>query len=161
MRSPVRRLIARAIKEIIRRHGIAARYRGDEFAIILPDTTLQAAEVAERLRVEANVAQLERHFERRIILRIDLPDRELVCGAPTGIHLSQKIGRQRGRSRSLRACSRAGSRRLQRGLSRPNAFHVHRRQYSRHDLARLRFDRDDDRILIRPWLLQRFELAVQ
>jgi diguanylate cyclase (GGDEF)-like protein len=58
MRSPVRRLIARAIKEIIRRHDIAARYGDDEFAIILPDTTLQAAEeVAERLQVEANVAQ--------------------------------------------------------------------------------------------------------
>jgi diguanylate cyclase (GGDEF)-like protein len=57
MRSPVRHLIARAIKEIIRRHDIAARYGSDEFAIILPDTTLQAAEVAERLRVEANGAQ--------------------------------------------------------------------------------------------------------
>jgi diguanylate cyclase (GGDEF)-like protein len=62
MRSPVRRLIARAIKEIIRRHDIAARYGGDEFAIILPDTTLQAAEVAERLRVEANGAQAREAF---------------------------------------------------------------------------------------------------
>ena len=44
---------------------------------------------------------LERGFEQRIVLQIDLPDREVICGAPIRIHFLQKIGRQRGRHQLL------------------------------------------------------------
>ena len=47
-------------------------------------------------------------------------------------------------------------------LGRLSAFdHVQRRQDLRHDLARLRLDRDDDGIFVRSRFLQRFELAVK
>jgi diguanylate cyclase (GGDEF)-like protein len=47
----VLRRIARVLRESLRAVDVAARYGGDEFAIILPDTDLQqASEVAERLR---------------------------------------------------------------------------------------------------------------
>ena len=43
-----------------------------------------------------DVVELERSFEQRIILQIDLPDREVICSTPVSVHLFQKIGRQRG-----------------------------------------------------------------
>jgi diguanylate cyclase (GGDEF)-like protein len=47
----VLRRVARVLRESLRAVDVAARYGGDEFAIILPDTDLQeASEVAERLR---------------------------------------------------------------------------------------------------------------
>jgi diguanylate cyclase (GGDEF)-like protein len=47
----VLRRIARVLRESLRAVDVAARYGGDEFAIILPDTDLrEASEVAERLR---------------------------------------------------------------------------------------------------------------
>ena len=50
--------------------------------------------------------ELERGFEQRIVLQIDLPDREVIRGAPIGVHLFQQIGRQRGRHQGLfTACS--------------------------------------------------------
>jgi hypothetical protein len=46
---------------------------------------------------EAGLDVLEREsgFEQRIVLEIDLPDREVIRGAPICIHLLQQVGRQR------------------------------------------------------------------
>ena len=38
--------------------------------------------------------ELERRFEQWIVLQIDLPDREVICGAPIRVHFFQQIGRQ-------------------------------------------------------------------
>src|SRR4029079_8576988 len=48
-----------------------------------------------------DVLKYERRFEQRIILQIDLADREIVCGAPIGVHLSQQIGREGGANRGV------------------------------------------------------------
>ena len=42
-----------------------------------------------------DVFELERGFEQWIVLQIDLPDREVICGAPIRVHFFQQIGRQR------------------------------------------------------------------
>ena len=39
-----------------------------------------------------DVLKLERLFQQRIILQVDLPDRKIVRGAPIGVHLPQKLG---------------------------------------------------------------------
>ena len=36
--------------------------------------------------------ELEGSVEQRIILQIDLPDRQVICRPPIGIHLLQEIG---------------------------------------------------------------------
>ena len=53
------------------------------------------APMPEQTRLD--VFELERGFEQRIVLQIDLPDREIIRGAPIRIHFFQQIGRQRGR----------------------------------------------------------------
>jgi diguanylate cyclase (GGDEF)-like protein len=53
----VLRLVAGVIREITRQGDVAARYGGDEFAVIVPGTPLKALHyVAERIRL-----QIERH----------------------------------------------------------------------------------------------------
>src|SRR5260370_6493232 len=49
------------------------------------------APMPEQTRLD--VFELEWGFEQRIVLQIDLPNGEIVCGAPIGIHLLQQIGR--------------------------------------------------------------------
>jgi len=39
-----------------------------------------------------HVIQRQWHFEQRIVPQIDLADREIIGGAPVGIHFLQKIG---------------------------------------------------------------------
>ena len=39
-----------------------------------------------------DVFELERGFEQRIVLQIDLPDREVIRRAPIGVHFPQEIG---------------------------------------------------------------------
>ena len=39
-----------------------------------------------------DVLQRERSFEQRIVLKIDLPDREVICGTPICVHLLQQVG---------------------------------------------------------------------
>ena len=48
-----------------------------------------------------DVFELERGFEQRIVLQIDLPDRKIIRRAPIGVHFLQQIGRQRGRHQDL------------------------------------------------------------
>ena len=75
-----------------------------------------------------DVFELERGFEQRIVLQIDLSDREVICGAPVGVHFFQQIGRQRsGNQGNLYGLvSRVGSRLLRRGLLRRSVFdHFH------------------------------------
>ena len=45
--------------------------------------------------------ELERGFEQWIVLQIDLPDREVICGAPIRVHSFQQIRRQRSRHQGL------------------------------------------------------------
>jgi len=54
------RQITQLCQEGIREVDILARYGGDEFIILLPETTLdQAAEIAERLRSNMESSQIE------------------------------------------------------------------------------------------------------
>ena len=39
-----------------------------------------------------DVFELERGFEQGIVLQINLPDREVICGAPIRVHFFQQIG---------------------------------------------------------------------
>ena len=41
-----------------------------------------------------DVIERERSFEQWIVLKIDLPDREVICGAPICVHLLQQVGTQ-------------------------------------------------------------------
>jgi len=53
------RLAADAIRKTARQSDLAARYGGDEFVLLLPNTTLQGAvQLAERLRKAINQCQL-------------------------------------------------------------------------------------------------------
>jgi diguanylate cyclase (GGDEF)-like protein len=71
------RHVARLIQNTVRRLDIPCRYGGEEFAIILPDTSLHAACVlAERLR--AVVAQTPVHWESNVI--------ELSCSIGVDVH---------------------------------------------------------------------------
>ena len=66
-----------------------------------------------------DVFEPERGFEQRIVLQIDLPDREVICRAPIGVHFLQQIGAQRCNHRdSLGARSRATPDRFEDGLLR-------------------------------------------
>ena len=58
------------------------------------------APMAEQPRLD--VAPLERCFEQRIVLEIDLADRQVIGGAPIGIHLLEQFGRKRVRHGGLR-----------------------------------------------------------
>jgi hypothetical protein len=40
-----------------------------------------------------DVLKRQRCFEQRVILQIDLPDREVIRGAPVSVHLVEQIGR--------------------------------------------------------------------
>jgi len=40
-----------------------------------------------------DVFQLERRFEQRIVLQINLPDRQVIRRAPIGMHLHEEVGR--------------------------------------------------------------------
>ena len=48
------------------------------------------APMPEQTRLD--VFELERGFEQRIVLQIDLPDRKIIRGAPIGVHLLEQIG---------------------------------------------------------------------
>ena len=63
--------------------------------------TRRGAPMAEQARLD--VAALEGNLEQRIVLKIDLPDRQVIGGAPIGIHLFEQIGRKRVRHGGLRA----------------------------------------------------------
>ena len=45
------------------------------------------APMTEQARLD--VLELERRFQQRIVLQVDLPDRKIICGAPIGVHLPQ------------------------------------------------------------------------
>ena len=67
----VLRLIARTIREVIRREDIAARYGGEEFAVIFPNTSLRAAtEIAERFRTEVGAKQVVQRSTGRNLGRV-------------------------------------------------------------------------------------------
>jgi hypothetical protein len=43
-----------------------------------------------------NVGQLQRFFQQRIVVEIDLADREVIGRAPVGVHFSQEVRGKRG-----------------------------------------------------------------
>ena len=49
------------------------------------------APMAQQSRLD--MLERQRHFEQRIVLQIDLPDRQVICRAPIGVHSSEQIGR--------------------------------------------------------------------
>ena len=59
------------------------------------------APMAKQARFE--VFQPKRNLKKRIVLQIDLPDGQVVCRTPIGVHLLKKFGRQRVWHRDLRA----------------------------------------------------------
>ena len=51
------------IKRIISKHGIMARYGGDEFSILLPETDLKSAiEIAEQIRESVENFNFSKHL---------------------------------------------------------------------------------------------------
>ncbi len=59
--------VARVLKRESRQHDVACRYGGEEFAIIMPDTTPEdAARVCERMRQTIANTVWQRHPERQV-----------------------------------------------------------------------------------------------
>jgi diguanylate cyclase (GGDEF)-like protein len=91
------------IREMIREIDIAGRYGGEEFGIILPETTAQAAEiVAERLRTEAAMKPVPAG-QRNVVITLSLgiaecnsetPDfAALVARADNAMYAAKNAGR--------------------------------------------------------------------
>ena len=53
----------------------------------------RGAPVAEQARLD--VLELERFFQERVVEQVDLSDRQVVGGAPIGVHLAEQFRRQR------------------------------------------------------------------
>jgi hypothetical protein len=77
----------------------------DHVQIVVPDQPIEVhvdevepgrgAPMAEQTRLD--VLELQGNFEQRVILQIDLADREVVGGAPIGVHFRQQVGREHAR----------------------------------------------------------------
>lgn len=96
---------AQLIKQTLRTADLVGRYGGEEFGVLLPDTSIQAAAlVAERLR--AIIAEHEFIYQDQLLpvtislgvaeLRADVPSHEkLVARADEALYHSKHMGRNR------------------------------------------------------------------
>lgn len=65
--------VAKFTKEFLRKDDFVARYGGDEFAVILPEVTLQrAASMAEELRARVSGIQFKLYKERDLTVQVGL-----------------------------------------------------------------------------------------
>ena len=87
----------------MRRTAVAGAGDVDGVEIVLLDRAVEVdveevqprrgAPVAQEPRLDVFVPQ--RLFQQRIVVQIDLADRQIVGGPPVGVHFSQKVGGER------------------------------------------------------------------
>jgi len=106
----VLKLVASCITTVVGEHGIAARFGGEEFAVLLPDTTLeQAVAIANRIRKTLMSKRLIRKSTGRELGFITMSwgvarhrageDPEaLICRADACLYTAKRGGRNRVRS---------------------------------------------------------------
>ncbi len=77
------RAVAALVRDSVRAHDIAGRYGGDEFCVVLPGATAEAAQVvAERIRARVAAATLERRHGVRTTTSIGLAAFDAADPAP-------------------------------------------------------------------------------
>jgi hypothetical protein len=72
----------------------------EDVEVLLPDDAVEVgvdevqprrrAPVAEQARLDA--VDLERPLQQRVVVEVDLADRQVVGGAPVGVHLAAQVG---------------------------------------------------------------------
>jgi len=96
--------IAEVIKSNIRQSDLAARYGGDEFALILPETNLEKAyRVGEKLRrkVEGNLVSIKPGVDAKVTLSIGISSYQpsmsdstaLIQKADEALYMAKELGR--------------------------------------------------------------------
>jgi diguanylate cyclase len=69
----VLRLVAMSLKHIVRAHDITARFGGEEFAVVLPTTTLrQALTIADQIRRAVMAKELKKKSTGKILGRVTI-----------------------------------------------------------------------------------------
>ena len=91
--------ISGVLKKNVRKVDIVCRYAGDEFAVILPQTTIPGAQIiADKIRTD-----IERsHFERQVTVSIGIAGfnspmnrRDLIMKADQALYQSKRGGRNK------------------------------------------------------------------
>ena len=91
----VLREAARAMSENCRAHDVVCRYGGDEFAVLLPDSTLeQAAVLAERIRASVESMQLTRG-QGLVSITCSIGAGSTVPSADEAVYRAKRAGRNR------------------------------------------------------------------
>jgi diguanylate cyclase (GGDEF)-like protein len=100
------RRVADAIRSALREYDIPARFGGDEFAILMPETTLpEAMSVGERIRRGVEAIELKGADGRRVVVSLSIgvalfPENggsaaELLASADRAVYQAKALGRNR------------------------------------------------------------------